>query len=104
MPPILGGILHLTGDNLMRLLLTLLLLGGFILQTLPAHAQTYVRGYTRRDGTYVQGHYRSRPDSSVYNNYSTRGNVNPYTGQRGTVNPHTYRQQQQRRRQRSNFY
>ena len=47
----------------------------------------YVRGYTRRDGTYVQPHYRSAPDGNVYNNWSTRGNVNPYTGQPGTVNP-----------------
>lgn len=29
----------------------------------------YVNGYTRRDGTYVQGHYRSDPDSSKANNY-----------------------------------
>jgi hypothetical protein len=46
-----------------------------------------VRGYTRRDGTYVQPHYRSAPDGNVYNNWSTRGNVNPYTGQAGRVNP-----------------
>jgi hypothetical protein len=46
-----------------------------------------VRGYTRRDGTYVQPHYRSAPDGNVYNNWSTRGNVNPYTGQSGRVNP-----------------
>lgn len=51
-----------------------------------AYADTYVRGYTRKDGTYVQPHYRSSPDGNPYNNWSTRGNVNPYTGERGTRN------------------
>ena len=44
----------------------------------------YVHGYTRRDGTYGQPHYRTSPDSTRNNNYSTYGNVNPYTGQYGT--------------------
>lgn len=50
-------------------------------------ADTYVRGYVRKDGTYVQPHHRSDADSSQYNNYSSRGNINPYTGQTGTVSP-----------------
>lgn len=54
-----------------------------------AHAQTYVRGYTKSDGTYVAPHYRSSPDSTRLNNYSTRGNVNPYTGEIGTRNPYS---------------
>jgi len=29
----------------------------------------HVRGYTRRDGTYVRPHIRSSPDSSRWNNY-----------------------------------
>jgi hypothetical protein len=49
-----------------------------------ASAQTHVRGYTRSDGTYVAPHYRSSPNSTTSDNYSTRGNVNPYTGQLGT--------------------
>lgn len=55
-------------------------------------ADQYVNGYTRSDGTYVQPHYRTAPDGNPYNNYSTQGNTNPYTGQAGTVNP--YQQQQ----------
>lgn len=43
-----------------------------------------VKGYTRRDGTYVAPHYRSSPDSSRSNNWSTKGNINPYTGEEGT--------------------
>ena len=47
-------------------------------------AQVYVNGYTRSNGTYVPGHYRSSPNSTQSDNYSTYGNTNPYTGQRGT--------------------
>lgn len=53
-----------------------------------ASAQTYVQGHTRSDGTYVQGHYRSAPNSTKLDNYSTQGNRNPYTNERGTVNPY----------------
>jgi hypothetical protein len=46
-----------------------------------------VNGYTRSNGTYVQPYHRTAPDSNPYNNYSTQGNVNPYTGQIGHKNP-----------------
>jgi hypothetical protein len=55
-------------------------------------ADTYVQGYYRKDGTYVQPHYRSSPDSNLYNNYSTKGNYNPHTGQKGYVNPNSVQQ------------
>jgi len=45
------------------------------------------KGYTRKSGTYVAPHYRTSPDHSKSNNWSTKGNVNPYTGKRGTVDP-----------------
>jgi hypothetical protein len=47
----------------------------------------YVNGYVKSDGTYVAPHYRSSPDSSTYNNWTTKGNVNPYTGAEGTKEP-----------------
>lgn len=53
-----------------------------------ATAQQHVDGYTRQNGTYVAPHYRSAPDSSRTNNWSSQGNVNPYTGQQGTHNPY----------------
>ncbi len=49
-----------------------------------SEAATRVRGYYRKDGTYVAPHYRSDPDGSFYNNWSTKGNINPYTGEEGT--------------------
>lgn len=49
----------------------------------PAFADTHVNGYIRRDGTYVQPHMRSDRDGSFSNNWSSQGNVNPYTNERG---------------------
>jgi hypothetical protein len=49
-----------------------------------ASAQTYVHGYTKKDGTFVAPHYRSSPNSTKLDNYSTKGNINPYTGKLGT--------------------
>ena len=54
------------------------------LMSLTANAAVRVRGYFRRNGTYVQSHYRSNPDGNFYNNWSTYPNVNPYTGRVGT--------------------
>jgi hypothetical protein len=52
-------------------------------------ADVYVHGYTRSNGTYVEPYHRSAPDNTQMNNYSTQGNVNPYTGQQGTRQPTT---------------
>ncbi|AYA37835.1 SH3 domain-containing protein [Hymenobacter oligotrophus] len=57
-------------------------------------AQVYVKGYTRRDGTYVQPHYRTSPNHTVTDNYSYPGNYNPntglVTGGRRRTSPPTY--------------
>lgn len=45
----------------------------------------YVNGYTKSNGTVVQGYYRTNPNSTINDNYSTSPNVNPYTGKVGTV-------------------
>ena len=70
---------------MIQLLLALLLLLGTVLPAIAG--DVFVNGYTRRDGTYVQPHMRSAPDSSFNNNWSTSPNVNPYTGQQGTRQP-----------------
>lgn len=46
-----------------------------------------VKGKMRKNGAYVQPHSKSSPDKSRYNNYDTKGNVNPYTGKKGTKDP-----------------
>ena len=52
--------------------------------TFTVFADTYVQGYTRSDGTYVQGYTRSSPNNTVRDNYSYKGNTNPYTGSTGS--------------------
>lgn len=49
-----------------------------------AHADVYVDSYYRSDGTHVQGHHRSEPNSTVTDNFSYKGNTNPYTGETGS--------------------
>ncbi|WP_395689510.1 hypothetical protein [Caenimonas koreensis] len=46
-----------------------------------------VRGYVKKDGTYVAPHRATSPDKTKANNWSTKGNQNPDTGKNGTVDP-----------------
>ena len=46
-----------------------------------------VRPHVRKDGTLVQPHPRTGPDASRWNNWSTKENVNPYTGKPGSKEP-----------------
>jgi|GEM_PF-932372 hypothetical protein len=57
-----------------------------LLSVLPADAggSVRVRGYFRKNGTYVSPHYRSSPDGIFSNNWSTKGNINPFTLEEGT--------------------
>jgi hypothetical protein len=68
----------------------LLMLGVLVSVPLDVDAQVRVRGYVRRDGTYVPPHVRSSPDGNPSNNWSYPGNVNPYTGKIATGDPLTY--------------
>ena len=44
---------------------------------------TTVSGYTRSNGTYVQSHVRTMPNNTNWDNFSTKGNSNPFTGSTG---------------------
>lgn len=55
---------------------------------IAASAQVQVDGHIRRDGTYVAPSYRTAPNNTLTDNYSSKPNVNPYTGQAGTVDPY----------------
>ena len=55
-----------------------------VLPFLSFSSDVYVQGYTRKDGTHVEGYYRSAPNSTTSDNFSTYGNINPYTGELGT--------------------
>jgi hypothetical protein len=47
----------------------------------------YTHGYYRSNGTYVHGYYATNPNSTKLDNYSTIGNVNPWTGKPGWIRP-----------------
>jgi hypothetical protein len=48
-----------------------------------------VKGYVRKDGTFVMPHSRTSPNATIKDNYGTFPNVNPYTGKIGTINPYS---------------
>jgi hypothetical protein len=43
-----------------------------------------VNGYFKRNGSYIAPHRRSNKDGRKFNNWSTKGNINPFTGKRGS--------------------
>ena len=44
---------------------------------------TSVSGYSRSNGTYVHPHVRTMPNNTNWDNFSTKGNSNPFTGSTG---------------------
>lgn len=66
----------------------LILLAALIAGPAFAQGTVHVDGYFRRDGTYVPPHTRTAPNSSRTDNWSSEPNVNPNTGERGTVDPY----------------
>ena len=64
---------------IMKKLLTILILFVFIVPSLAFAG--WVKGYYRKNGTYVAPHYRTSPNKSRTDNYSYPGNLNPNTGQ-----------------------
>lgn len=47
-------------------------------------SRTYVKGYTKADGTYVSGYCRTNSDYTNHNNWSTTPNVNPINSRSGS--------------------
>lgn len=70
----------------MRVALIALIAAGL---TTPAFAKSShrVKGYVTKSGTYVAPSRATNPDRSKANNWSSKPNVNPYTGKAGTVDP-----------------
>jgi len=47
-----------------------------------------VKGYYKPStGTYVMPYYRTSPNRSKFDNYSAKGNYNPFTGKKGYISP-----------------
>lgn len=76
-------------DKVMKKLLILITCILAFATTDALAQRVHVRGsYHRRTGTYVAPHYRTSPDHSRTNNWSSRGNSNPYTGKSGSRDPY----------------
>ena len=76
-----------------RILIVKLLLAFCVFTLYPLEVdagRVRVRGYYRKDGTYVRPHYRTAPDGNPYNNYSFPGNYNPNTGRITPGDPQKY--------------
>ncbi len=68
----------------MKKLLITILISILTSAAVIAQSSRYQRGYYRKSsGTFVQGHFKTHSDGTNWNNYSTRGNRNPYNGSKG---------------------
>jgi len=63
---------------------TFIFLSTIILTVSLAYA---AKGYVKKSGKYVAPYQKTRANSTQYDNYSSKGNINPYTGKKGYVNP-----------------
>ena len=65
-------------------LLTLLVCGVFMVNAQSVNSSVrYQKGYVKKDGTYVQGHYKTHSNKTNHDNFSTQTNRNPYTWKKG---------------------
>ncbi len=73
-----------------KLLVTFLLLVGLLSVSTSVDARTVlVKGYYKPStGAYVMPHYKTTPNKTKIDNFSAKGNYNPYTGKSGEVDPY----------------
>jgi len=55
-------------------------IAAYATENVPVHA------HITKSGHYVAPHMRTAPNHTRMDNFSTKGNVNPYTGKKGTKN------------------
>lgn len=63
--------------------LAFLSLPAFATHSKGAHYPVHVRGTVTRRGEYRPPHYRTPPNHTQRDNWSAKGNRNPYTGKAG---------------------
>lgn len=75
----------------MKKTLATILISLALILSLSGFAEAYtirVKGYYKPStGTYVMPYYRTSPNINKWDNWSTKGNYNPYTGKKGYVSP-----------------
>ena len=55
-----------------------------ILLTVWAFPDSYVKPHMTKRGHFVEGHYKTKKNKTRMDNYSEKGNINPYTGKKGS--------------------
>lgn len=65
-------------------LIAVILLSMAVVLPVIAKSSHSVRGHVTKGGKYVPPHRATDPDKSKSNNWSQKGNVNPYTGKEGS--------------------
>lgn len=70
----------------MKTIITIATAGLLAFAAAPAMAKGShaVKGHVTQKGSYVAPHRATNPDSTKRNNWSQKGNANPYTGKQGT--------------------
>ena len=58
----------------------------FLVNTVDCNAYVRVRSYFRKSGSYVPSYHRTNSNSYKWDNWSAKGNVNPFTGRKGYKN------------------
>ena len=87
-----GGFYTISCQTSSYINMKILLLGLNLFFILNAFGQVNpknhdVKGYIRKDGTYIKTHKRTNPNYTNRDNYTTKPNVNPFTGQSGYIKP-----------------
>ncbi len=70
----------------MRKILYLMLSLIFLIPSISFAKSVRVKSTITKSGTYRPSHARTSPNKTRVDNWSTKGNVNPNTGKKGTKN------------------
>ncbi len=72
-----------------KIIFTIIALGLiFSFNITDARTVTVKSYYKPSTGKIVNSYHKTSPNKTKIDNYSTKGNSNPYTGKKGTVNPY----------------
>ena len=88
------GLLNLLiclNKNMKKIILGIAIALTLLVTTSVEARVTKVKSYYKPStGKYVSSYYKTTPNKTKIDNFSTKGNYNSYTGKKGYVNPYKY--------------
>ena len=72
---------------MMNKFIILCLISSFFAVSAAAKGSHNVKGYVKKNGTYVAPHKQTNPNGTQRDNWTSKPNTNPYTGKDGTKEP-----------------